>query len=97
MEPKREKASIMNDKLIDVPDKYQSEWVNMPDFVQELQKPFAKIIVRFETEQDLHEFAKLIGQKLTQKTKSIWHPQLIRGKNSNYKYVDAAEISSLCD
>jgi len=77
------------DKLIDVPDKYQVEWEGMPEFVQEPQKPFAKIIVRFDTEQDLQDFAKLIGQKLTPKTKSIWHPQLIRGKNAGLRYTDA--------
>ena len=49
-------------------------WRGMPEFIQEKQEPFSKIIIRFETEDDLEEFAKLIGQKLTPKTKSIWHP-----------------------
>jgi len=52
----------------------QEEWVDMPEFVQEKKEPFAKIIIRFETQDDLHEFSKLINQKLTPKTKSIWHP-----------------------
>lgn len=51
-----------------------AEWFGMPEFVQEKQKPFAQIICRFETQEDLDAFAKLIGQKLTPKTKSIWHP-----------------------
>ncbi len=50
------------------------EWVGMPEFVQEKQKPYSQIIVRFEDEQDLKEFANLINQKLTAKTKSIWYP-----------------------
>lgn len=50
------------------------EWDGMPEFVQEEKEPFSKIIVRFETEKDLEDFAKVIGQKLTSKTKSIWHP-----------------------
>jgi hypothetical protein len=57
-----------NDKV------WKEHWVDMPEFVQESQKPFAQIIIRFETEQDLNEFSALIGQKLTPKTKSIWHP-----------------------
>ena len=65
-----------------------SEWVGMPEFVQEKQEPFAKIIVRFDNEDDLNEFAEKIGQKLTPKTKSIWHPKLVRGKNANLRYVD---------
>ena len=46
-------------------------WQNMPEFIQKKNEPFAKIIIRFETEEDLQEFAEMIGQKLTRKTKSI--------------------------
>ena len=67
-------------------------WIDMPEFVQQKQKPHAQIIFRFNNEDDLQEFAKLIGQKLTCKTKSAWHPQLIRGLNSNLRYVDESEI-----
>ena len=65
-----------------------AEWKDMPEFVQDKQEPFAKIIVRFDSQEALDEFSKLIGQKLTKKTKSIWHPQLIRGLNANKRYVD---------
>lgn len=64
----------------------ESEWQGMPEFIQEKMKPYAEIIIRFDSEEDLHEFAELIGQKLTNKTKSIWHPKLIRGINSNKRY-----------
>lgn len=49
-------------------------WFDMPEFVQEKKEPYAKIVFRFENEADLQEFAGLIGQKLTCKTKSSWHP-----------------------
>lgn len=52
----------------------ESEWVGMPEFVQEKKEPFSKIIIRFDSEKDLNDFSELIGQKLTPKTKSIWHP-----------------------
>ena len=64
------------------------DWGGMPEFVQEKQEPHSKIIVRFENEDDLQEFASLIGQRLTNKTKSIWHPKLQRGKNSNKRYIN---------
>jgi hypothetical protein len=51
-----------------------NEWRGMPEFVQEKKEPYSKIIVRFDSEEDLQAFAELIGQKLTNKTKSIWHP-----------------------
>jgi hypothetical protein len=53
---------------------WQTHWINMPEFIQEKQEPYLKLIVRFETEKDLADFSKLIGQKITKKTKSIWHP-----------------------
>lgn len=59
--------------MIDLFDKYP-EWNGMPEFVQEGKEPFSKIIIRFDNENDLHDFAKLINQKLTPKTKSIWFP-----------------------
>jgi hypothetical protein len=64
------------------------EWEGMPEFVQEKRRPFSQITVRFETEKDLNEFAEMIGQKLTAKTKSIWHPKLERGVNRDKVYVD---------
>jgi len=52
----------------------ENHWIDMPEFIQEKKEPFAQIIVRFDSEKDLNEFAEMISQKLTPKTKSIWHP-----------------------
>lgn len=60
----------MEEKEID----WKNEWKEMPEFIQNKKDSYAKIIVRFDNEDDLQEFAKLIGQKLTNKTKSIWYP-----------------------
>lgn len=51
-----------------------TEWGGMPEFVQEKIEPFKTLIIRFDTEDDYINFQKLIGQTLTNKTKSIWHP-----------------------
>jgi hypothetical protein len=74
---------------------WKEEWKGMPEFTQEKQKPHAQIVFRFNNEEDLQEFAKLIGQKLTNRTKSAWHPQLVRGINSNKRYTDESEISNI--
>lgn len=50
------------------------EWVGMPEFVQEKKEPFKELIIRFDTEDDYLDFQRIINQKLTNKTKSIWHP-----------------------
>lgn len=75
------------DKELNLGDESQL-WIGMPEFVQEKQEPYAKIIIRFATEADLSDFANIIGQKLTSKTKSIWHPELVRGKDATKRYVD---------
>jgi hypothetical protein len=52
----------------------QELWFNMPDFNQKKQLPYAKIIIRVDSEQDLMELAKRLDQKFTSKTKSAWFP-----------------------
>ncbi len=51
------------------------EWIGMPEFEQDNLNPKKQIIVSFATEADRESFSKLIGQKLTEKTKSIWYPE----------------------
>lgn len=66
----------------------EKEWVGMPEFIQEQQRPYAKIIVRVGNEDALRNLAARLGQNLSQKTKSIWHPKLIMGVNSDKRWVD---------
>lgn len=64
------------------------EWQDMPEFIQQkTQKEYSKITIRFRNKEDLDNFSNLIKQKLTNKTKSIWFPEIERGKNSNKLYV----------
>ena len=74
----------------DVPKENQpdTQWRGMPEFVQDKQEPYAMFNVRFNNEEELQEFAELIGQPLTKHTKAIWHPQLVRGLHGKKRYVD---------
>lgn len=67
---------------------WKKHWVGMPEFVQENNPPYKKIIVSFRNKEDYEEFAKLIDQNLTDKTKSIWHPKLDREANSLLRWVE---------
>jgi hypothetical protein len=67
---------------------WKKYWKGMPEFNQEENKPFKTIYVHFRTEEDYEEFAKLISQKLTKKTKSIWHPKLEITKNSLMRWIE---------
>lgn len=48
-------------------------WKDMPEFVSE-NKLTNRIIVNFESDDDRMEFGRIIGQKITRQTKSIWFP-----------------------
>ena len=65
---------------------WEKDWQDMPEFIQERKTPFQKIIVRFETKEDLDDFSKLIGHQLTVRTKAIWYPYKgIRRKDKIWK------------
>ena len=66
--------SIIKDLFEVKKNSWQEEWKDMPEFVQDKKKEYAKIVFRFDNKEDLQAFAKLIGQKLTNKTKSSWFP-----------------------
>lgn len=71
------------------------EWKDMPEFVQDSEKPYKLINVRFRNEEDYKAFAKLIGQELSDKTKAIWYPKRIHGADSNLRWVDEDEVSDI--
>jgi hypothetical protein len=64
------------------------DWDNMPEFVQDESEPYAKIVVRIRSEEDLKKFIELMDQPITPKTKSIWYPALDRFRNSLLRWMD---------
>lgn len=65
-----------------------SEWVGMPEYEGSDKTPYRQIIVSFETEEDVQDFAELLGQQITDKTKSLRFPPLEKDSVINLKYVD---------
>ena len=70
-----------------VVDDPNGEWGGMPEFEQEDLSAEFSVRVNFKNQDDLLNFAELIGQKLTEKTRAIWHPQaeLIDMSSVEYK------------
>jgi hypothetical protein len=64
------------------------EWKDMPEFVQKKQVPYKELVVRFETEKDLKNFARLIDQTVNKGTKGIWFPKLDLRIRSGLRYID---------
>ena len=51
------------------------EWDGMPEYVNEDETGLQSIVVHFKTEEAVRDFAELVKQKITDKTKSLWFPQ----------------------
>lgn len=55
---------------------WEKHWKAMPRFAFTQENlPAKELLIKFSSEEDLQAFAKLIGQKLTMKTKSVWYPE----------------------
>jgi len=70
---------------------WEEEWQNMPEYSNKEIEPYKTIKIHFKTEQDYDNFSKLIDQNLTEKTKSVWYPELVKGINSKLRYTDSNE------
>lgn len=55
-------------------DSSDEEWEGMPEFSQEDKTGYQKIVVHFKVKEDRDSFAHLIGQKITDNTRSLWFP-----------------------
>lgn len=60
-------------------------YVNMPEFQSKKIEAFHKIV--FHTSKEIEELSDIFVQNITNKTKSIWYPKLVMGKNSKYRVV----------
>uniref|UniRef100_A0A6C0JTQ8 Uncharacterized protein n=1 Tax=viral metagenome TaxID=1070528 RepID=A0A6C0JTQ8_9ZZZZ len=80
-----EKEELFIDK------EWKKYWINMPEFVQEDKPPHRRIILNFRSEDDYQNFAKLIEQNLTEKTKSIWYPKLEKDDNFLKRWIEVEE------
>ena len=69
----------MSDLFAETPTDPHAEWVGMPEFVQEADRPHQALTVRFRCAEDVQAFATALGIKVTPLTKSLWYPPLVRG------------------
>ena len=67
---------------------WKKHWVGMPEFENESNPSYKKIQISFRNEEDYNEFAKVIGQNLSDKTKSIWYPKLEKDKNGLRRWIE---------
>ena len=78
--------------MTQIPDKSEpndpyAEWIGMPRYTNEDKSGVQKVVVHFKTFADVEEFARLVAQKITKKTKFIWFPRDEDEPPSHFKYL----------
>ena len=66
------------------------EWEGMPEFHQEDKTAMKSIIVHFDSQEAIDNFAELVKQTITPKTRSIWYPKAKIDKYMDKGFVDAS-------
>lgn len=62
-------------------------WQGMPGFQHQDLEPKRSIVVHFANDADVATFAKLVEQKISPKTRSLWYPQAEIGHFTHKVYV----------
>lgn len=76
------------DTLFSIPKNWEHEWQDMPEYVMEDLTPHRVINVRFRNDEDVKVFEELMGQRITQKQKTIWFPYAEPRRASHLRYSD---------
>jgi len=79
---------VAQPKLLDIRPEWQTNWGGMPEFEHGNLLPYQSIQVHFESPEDRERFAKLVGQTITDRTQSIWHPEAEIDRMVTARYHD---------
>ncbi len=70
----------------DVAFQAKDEWIGMPEFDQQDKRAFRSIVLHFHDQAGVDKFSKITEQKITEKTKYLWYPEIIIEKAFDKKY-----------
>jgi hypothetical protein len=79
--------------LFDDDPAWKEKWAGMPDFEQEDLESWGAVKVHFKDREARDSFADLIGQALTERTRSIWFPPAEIGRYADKRYATEELIS----
>ena len=66
-----------------------AEWEGMPEFSQQDKTAFRSIPIHFKDQAAVDEFAAMVEQKITDRTRFIWFPQIEIETYADKRYVAA--------
>jgi len=62
-------------------------WLGMPEFEPKSSEAWHTVRFEFDSQKDVDSFEELIDQKISDGTKSLWHPRLISDDYTSIRYV----------
>lgn len=71
----------------DEDDDQTGEWEGMPEFDQQDKKAFRSLALHFPDQAAVDKFAELIGQKITEKTRFVWYPEIEIERYADKRYA----------
>ena len=76
--------------ILGIEEEWKEHWKDMPEFIQKDLTSEKSIIVHFRNKEDRDTFSKLVEQKITYKTQSIWFPkaEIEHMMNQRYSKID---------
>jgi hypothetical protein len=72
--------------LFDLEPTWKDSWWSMPEFSMRDVRPKYRITVNLMTKHDLHEFSKATGVRVTERTNSMWYPNIEKMKHGSFYY-----------
>jgi hypothetical protein len=63
-------------------------WRGMPEYMHKDLSPWKQVIVSFRSPADFEEFARVIGQRVGPRTRSIWFPEAEILHETSWRYAD---------
>lgn len=67
---------------------WREHWWGMPSFVMGNAQPVRKITVNFFSQEDVDEFAKRLGIRVSHRSDSLWFPPDVVSRPSEWEFVD---------
>ncbi|MAH46751.1 hypothetical protein CMI37_13060 [Candidatus Pacearchaeota archaeon] len=80
--------AILDQRFVGEGDDPYAEWQGMPEFEQEDQSSYQAIHVHFRCREHVETFARLVEQKLSEKTRAIWYPEAAKIDMKSERFAD---------
>lgn len=65
-----------------------AEWEGMPEFKHEDKTAYKSITLHFKDQEAVDEFAELVGQEITPRTRFLWYPEIEIESYADKRYAD---------